>query len=181
MCTQSHFVISDKLMIEKRVLKLIGDNKFDMIHEFHGSIFLISALAWFIAQAIKVVIGYIHKKYFDLRLLFSSGGMPSSHSSFVCATAASIGFTDGFDSNIFALSVVFSLIVMYDAAGVRRAAGNQAAVINIIIENIEKQGIKIDKQLKELLGHSPIEVISGALLGVFISMIFFFNFFSKVS
>lgn len=141
-----------------------------MSYPLHNSIFFISVLSWFIAQVLKVIINYAHKKKIDLKLLLSSGGMPSSHSSFVCSTATSIGLIDGFYSNIFALALVMSLIVMYDAAGVRRAAGKQAAVINIIVENIENQGIKIDQRLKELLGHSPIEVISGALLGIFISM-----------
>lgn len=126
----------------------------------------ISIVAWFIAQFIKLILGYVHTKKFDMKLLFSSGGMPSSHSAFVCAMTTSIGLEEGLSSNIFALSLIMSLIVMYDAAGVRRAAGKQAAVINIIVKNIEEQGIKIDGRLKELLGHSPIEVFSGALLGV---------------
>lgn len=134
-----------------------------------NSIFFISVLSWLSAQIIKIILHYIHTKHVDLKLLFSAGGMPSSHSAFVCSTATSIGLTDGFNSNIFALSIVISLIVMYDAAGVRRAAGKQAAVINIIVENIEKQGIKIDQKLKELLGHSPIEVMGGAMLGIFVA------------
>lgn len=143
-----------------------------MSHSIHNSIFFISGFAWAIAQILKVIINWAHTKKIDPKLLFSSGSMPSSHSAFVCSTATAIGLTDGFDSNLFALALVISLIVMYDAAGVRRAAGKQAAVINIIVENIENQGIKIDQRLKELLGHSPIEVISGAILGIFVAMIF---------
>jgi len=82
----------------------------------------------------------------------------------------SIGLKEGFNSSIFALSAVFSLVVMYDAAGVRRAAGYQAAAINMLVERLEGQGIKLDKKLKELLGHSPVEVAAGAVLGVLVAI-----------
>lgn len=142
-----------------------------MACQFYNSIFWICALSWFAAQILKIVLHYLYKKDVDLKLLFSSGGMPSSHSAFVSSLTTSVGLTDGFLSNLFAVCLVLSFIVMYDAAGVRRAAGKQAAVINIIVENIENQGIKIDGRLKELLGHSPIEVISGAILGIIIAVI----------
>ncbi len=135
-----------------------------------SSIFWICASAWFAAQFLKVLLYYLQTKKVDLGLFFSSGKMPSSHSAFVSALTMSVGLTDGFESNLFAVCLVFSFIVMYDAAGVRRAAGEHAAVINIIIENIENQGIKIDGRLKELLGHSPIEVISGAILGIVVAL-----------
>jgi acid phosphatase family membrane protein YuiD len=82
----------------------------------------------------------------------------------------SIGFKEGFNSSMFALSAVFSLVVMYDAAGVRRAAGNQAAAIHMLFRTFEDQGIKLDKKLKELLGHSPVEVAAGAVLGILVGV-----------
>ena len=118
------------------------------------------------AQAVKVLIEYAYTKKIDRALLFGTGGMPSSHSAFVMGMAASLGTTEGLHSPIFALAVVFALIVMYDAAGVRRAAGKQAAVINVLVERFESIGLKPDEKLKELLGHSPIEVVAGALWGI---------------
>ena len=99
--------------------------------------------------------------------------MPSSHSSFVTSLACSVGFEEGFSSTLFAIAFVLSMIVMYDASGVRRAAGKQAEVLNIFIANFEKHGIKIDSKLKELLGHSPIEVFAGAILGIVVSVLMY--------
>lgn len=126
----------------------------------------ISAFACISAQALKVLIEYAYTKKVDRALLFGTGGMPSSHSAFVVAMASSIGTVEGLHSSIFAVSLVFALIVMYDAAGVRRAAGKHAQVINDMVERLENIGITPDEKLKELLGHSPIEVMAGALWGI---------------
>jgi len=133
----------------------------------------IALCAWFVAQVIKILLELIRKKKLNLRLLMSSGGMPSSHSSFVTAVTTVIGLTEGFDSPIFALGAIVSLIVMYDASGVRRAAGNQAKVINDLIASIENPNIKLDKKLKEMLGHTPVQVAAGAVLGIAIALIFY--------
>ncbi len=140
---------------------------------FFKSIVFVCILSWFVAQLLKVLICFWQEKKFDLKLFFSSGGMPSSHSAFVSSLGICVGLKSGFDSALFAICFVFGLIVMYDASGVRRAAGKQAKVINIIVENIEGLGIKIDEKLKELLGHSPIEVISGAVLGIAVALLFY--------
>ena len=137
-----------------------------------NKIFGLCILSWFTAQAIKIIVCFFRTKKIDLRLFFSSGGMPSSHSAFVSCLTMAVGLKDGFDCDLFAVCMVLSLIVMYDASGVRRAAGKQAAVINDIVENIEGLGIKIDAKLKELLGHSPIEVFGGAILGIIIAVCF---------
>ncbi|MDR1150161.1 MAG: divergent PAP2 family protein [Clostridiales bacterium] len=138
----------------------------------------LALISWFCAQFFKVVFNFIKTNKINLSLFFSAGGMPSSHSAFVTSMTFSIALNNGFSSDLFAVCLIMSLIVMYDAAGVRRAAGKQAAVINIILEQIEKQGIKIDTQLKELLGHSPIEVIGGAFLGFIITCFnFIINFY----
>ncbi len=132
-----------------------------------------ASLSWLVAQIIKIIIDCIKNKTINPTLIVSSGGMPSSHSSFVTSLACATGFTEGFGSTLFAITFVFAMVVMYDASGVRRAAGKQAEVLNIFIANFEKHGIKIDSKLKELLGHSPVEVFAGAILGIVISVIMF--------
>jgi len=121
------------------------------------------------AQALKVLVDYGRKKKVDKALIFGTGGMPSSHSALVVALTASIGITEGVSSALFAISLIFAGVVMYDAAGVRRAAGKHAEIINDIVESLENIGIKPDEKLKELLGHSPIEVMAGAIWGGFIT------------
>ncbi len=142
-------------------------------YELTGNrILWIAVFSWFIAQLIKLLITILRKKTFDIRLLVGAGGMPSSHTSFVTAMTTSIGFAEGFNSSIFAVSAIISLIVMYDAAGVRRAAGKQAEVINMLVAGIEGHGINLDKKLKELLGHSPVEVGAGLILGITVGILF---------
>lgn len=128
-------------------------------------------LAWFIAQALKVILTLILHKRFDLTRFWGSGGMPSSHSALICAVAITIGFMEGFDSALFALALCFAFIVMYDAAGVRRAAGKQAAVLNRLVDEIlhDGQGLN-EERLKELIGHTPIQVVAGALLGIIVGV-----------
>lgn len=128
-----------------------------------------SLLAWLIAQVLKVILTVIFMKKLDLRRLVGSGGMPSSHSALVVSLATSIGRIEGLDTPIFAMALVFSLIVMYDAAGVRRAAGKQAAVLNEIIQTLQAHQTVEGEKLKELVGHTPVEVIAGALLGLIVS------------
>ncbi|NLM09345.1 MAG: divergent PAP2 family protein [Clostridiaceae bacterium] len=121
-------------------------------------------LAWFLAQSIKFIYSYIKNRKPDFRKFIDSGGMPSSHTAFTVSLATILGIHNGFSSDIFALSVIFSLVVMADAAGVRRAAGRQAEVLNKLVNSSEH--IQLDKQLKELLGHTPVEVFAGAALGI---------------
>lgn len=131
-----------------------------------------AVIAWAIAQLIKVIRDIYKNKRFNYKLITSSGGFPSSHSSSVVALATTIGMLDGFDSTTFAISFVFSMVVMYDAAGVRRAAGQQAEVINDFGDFFLKHGFKMDKKLKELLGHTPFEVSSGAILGIIVGLVY---------
>lgn len=134
---------------------------------------LITALiSWFIAQLIKVILTLITSKKFDFTRFVGSGGMPSSHSSFITALTTSIGFLKGFQTPEFAICACLALVVMYDAAGVRRSAGEQAKILNKIIAEWGHENIKdTGKKLKELLGHSPIEVIAGAILGIAVGII----------
>jgi len=133
---------------------------------------LITALvAMALAQILKVLFDYWRTDSWKKALFVSTGGMPSSHSALVSSVMVSIGLYEGFDSPLFAVSTVLALVVMHDAAGIRRAAGKQAEAINFLFSKLENQGIKFDKRLKELLGHRPIEVIAGATLGIGIALV----------
>jgi Uncharacterized protein conserved in bacteria len=128
-----------------------------------------AVLAWFLAQLFKVILTLLAEKRMDISRMYGSGGMPSSHSALVTAMTTCIGKIYGFDSPIFGVSCVFSIIVMYDAAGVRRAAGKQARAINLLFMHAE---LKFEEQLKELLGHTPLQVFCGAVLGIVVGYLF---------
>jgi hypothetical protein len=133
---------------------------------FDNRVLVVALVSWTIAQVAKVVIDISINKKFDLKRFVGSGGMPSSHSAFVMALSTGIGRLQGWDSPLFAIAISYAFVVMYDAAGVRRAAGKQAEIINIIIMDvIEHKGLK-EERLKELIGHTPIEVIAGGILGI---------------
>ena len=124
-----------------------------------------------LCQIIKFIVEAVKTNKLDFKRLFNgSGGMPSSHTACITSLATSIGIAEGFGSPVFALSVVFCFIVMYDAAGVRRAAGKQAAVLNKIIESDED--INVQEKLVELIGHTPLQVVIGAIVGIVIGIIF---------
>jgi hypothetical protein len=127
--------------------------------------------AWAIAQTIKVTLGIIRKKRFDFRWFVGTGGMPSSHAAGASCLATAIGFRYGFDSVYFALAASFALVVMFDAQGVRRATGRQAYILNKIMDDIYWQGKPKENRLRELIGHTPVEVIVGCLLGIAIAYI----------
>jgi len=136
---------------------------------FHNRAILAAAIAWTTAQALKVILTLIISRRFDGSRMFGSGGMPSSHSALVCALVTVIGYTDGFSSSVFALALCFACVVMYDAAGVRRSAGQSAAMINQLLDDLTKKGFSFDEErLKELIGHTPIQVLAGAILGILI-------------
>jgi hypothetical protein len=137
---------------------------------FYNQPLLSSLGAMVMAQAIKVLTEYWRTKSWRANLLTSTGGMPSSHSALVAALTVSIGLSSGFGTPLFAVTAIFSLVVMHDAAGVRRAAGKQAEAINILFSRLENQGLKLDKKLKELLGHSPVEVAAGAVFGILVAV-----------
>ena len=128
-------------------------------------------LGVFIAQGLKVLTNYVKTKQIDYSLLTNTGGMPSSHSAGVSAMTTSVGLISGTDSVVFAVSCGYALVVMHDAAGLRKNAGEIARIVNQIIKDFYKSDIKTKSaQLKELLGHTPIEVIAGFILGVVISL-----------
>lgn len=133
----------------------------------------IGVLAWFAAQGMKVVFTAIFDKRLDFSRLFGLGGMPSSHSSVMTSLATAIGISRGFYSVEFAISTIMAFIVMTDATGVRRAAGKQAKVLNSVVQDLIAMGKRpTSEKLKELLGHTPFEVVIGALLGILIAFLF---------
>ena len=138
---------------------------------FRNKILMTTLSAWLIAQTIKVVLGVIRERKFDFRWFIGTGGMPSSHVTGASCLATSIGLEYGFSSVIFALAASFALVVMFDAQGVRRATGHQARILNKITEDIYWQGRIDEDKLRELVGHTPVEVIAGFFLGVVIAMI----------
>lgn len=139
---------------------------------YSNKILMATICAWLIAQTIKVVIGVFRKKKFDFRLFIGSGGMPSSHASGAACLATSIGIECGFNSVYFALAFAFAIVVMFDAQGVRRSTGKQASILNTIMEDIYWRGKIQQLRLRELIGHTPVEVIMGMLLGIMIALAF---------
>ena len=137
-------------------------------------IILAAALAWAIAQGLKVLLTLMISKKFDSTRVFGSGGMPSSHSAMTCAMLMMVGFTEGFSSSVFALAFCFSGVVMYDAAGVRRSTGKNAAVLNQLLDSLAGKGFDFtltEERLKELVGHTPVQVLAGALLGILVGTV----------
>lgn len=133
---------------------------------------LISGLfAGFFAQLIKFVWKLVRHRKLDFRTLVATGGMPSSHSALVVGLTTSVGLTQGWASPLFDVSLVFSFIVMYDAAGVRQAAGKQAKVLNDIVGELQHDFKVSIPRLQELLGHTPREVLGGAILGIVVAFV----------
>lgn len=127
---------------------------------------------WFFIQLFKVIWDLVVTHKFNFKRILGAGGMPSSHSAVVTSLATMIGKTQGITSPIFALSVIFAFIVMYDAAGVRRAAGKQAKLLNKLIETPGLSNIQVQEKLVEVLGHTPTQVIVGAIVGIVAGLIF---------
>ena len=129
-------------------------------------------LTWFGIQLFKVIWDLVTTKKFNFKRILGAGGMPSSHSAVVVSLATLIGRDSGFGSSIFALSVIFAFVVMYDAAGVRRAAGKQAKLLNQLIETPGLSGLQVSEKLVEVLGHTPFQVFVGAIIGIIVGCIF---------
>jgi hypothetical protein len=139
--------------------------------------FLSNKLIWIpfaaslLAQVLKMFYYWKKNHKVNFRHLTEAGGMPSSHSALVSSLATVVGIKDGLDSSSFAISIIFAFIVMYDAAGVRQAAGKQAKVLNKIINELSHKYYFREEHLRELIGHTPVEVISGCFLGILVSLI----------
>ena len=138
---------------------------------FQNKIFVSAALGWLVAQVLKTIIYLIINKRFVAERMVGGGGMPSSHSATVCALATAAGMKYGGGSFEFAISAMFAIVVMYDAMGVRRETGIQAKVLNEMMELLTNMGkeMSAEDKLKELVGHTPLQVLMGAILGILIA------------
>jgi len=142
------------------------------IANFKFNILFTTFIAWLIAQSLKVLFGVLREKRFNFKWFVGTGGMPSSHAAAVSALTTSVGLHTGFSSPHFAIALLFTIIVLFDAQGVRRASGEQAEILNKILDDIYwKKRIK-DDRLKELLGHTPVEVLAGTVLGIVVALFF---------
>lgn len=132
-----------------------------------------AVLAWFVAQVIKTAIDAYFNKGINWERMTGSGGMPSSHSSTVVSLAIATGISYGVDSTLFAIALIFAIVVIYDATGVRRETGKQAVILNrLLLDNpFSWTGKEFEKKLKEYVGHSPFQVLMGAILGILIAVI----------
>ncbi len=144
-----------------------------MDHSEHVTLYGFTAvfLSWFSAQMIKVVRGMLRYKRFHIRWIFDTGGMPSSHSSTTASLATVVGLHYGWNTVPFLITLVFCMITMSDAAGVRRSVGRQARVLNRILDEFKEHGDVVEDHVRELLGHSPVEVLVGAVLGVLLTLL----------
>ena len=136
-------------------------------------ILLICLCSWAVAQIIKVVIGLIREHRFNWSNFVSSGGMPSSHSATVSALATAVGLTYGIDNVAFPIAAILAIVVMYDAAGIRRAVSRQAFILNRIMRELREQRPReeLEKDLRELVGHSPFQVFIGMAIGIIIACV----------
>jgi uncharacterized protein len=136
-------------------------------------ILLVAIAACLIAQAIKLTIDTIQNGKISVKVLTTTGGMPSAHSALVTALAAGVGEDLGWKSAEFAIATIVAVVVMYDAAGVRQAAGKQARILNQMVDELFSDDHKFNEEkLKELLGHTPVQVIAGSILGIAITWLF---------
>jgi len=141
------------------------------VQAFENKILMTTISAWLIAQTIKVISGVIRQRKFDFRWFVGTGGMPSSHAAGASCLAAAVGIEYGFNSVLFALAASFALVVMFDAHVVRHSSGRQAQILNKIMEDIYWKGRIHEGRLRELVGHTPIEVIAGGILGIIIATV----------
>ena len=142
-----------------------------MVENFPNKYIIVPVCLWLAIQIFKVLYDLVTTKKFNFKRIMGAGGMPSSHSAVVVSLTTLIGKYEGVNTPIFALSMAMAFIVMYDAAGVRRAAGKQAELLNKIIETPNLSGVEVSERLVEVLGHTPVQVIVGAILGIVVGLI----------
>lgn len=140
---------------------------------FQNKVFIACMLGWFTAQAFKIPTEYLRSRRWLWTMFFAPGGMPSSHSAMMVAGTLSVGLYHGFDNPLFGIAVAITMIVTYDAAGVRRQAGMHAERINLLFEELLKGHMWDENELKEVIGHTPLEVVGGILLGLLVGIMQF--------
>jgi len=139
---------------------------------FSNKVLFVSLGAWTVAQVLKVLIGLVKEKRLNLAYLFIMGKMPSSHAAIVCALATAIALRDGLASPTFAISAILAVVVMYDAAGVRQAVSDNAILLNRVLDELLKGKPEFEKHARELIGHTRLEVLVGALIGIGMALLF---------
>lgn len=138
---------------------------------FQKKVFISALLGWLVAQSIKIIINSVKEKRFDFKWVIGTGGMPSAHSAGVMALATAVGIQEGFNSTIFIVILIVALVIAFDAQGVRRATGRQAEILNKILDDIYWRRKIQEDRLKELIGHTPFEVIVGSVVGIVIAIL----------
>lgn len=139
---------------------------------FEYKYLIVPFATWFFIQLFKLIYDLVTTKKFNFKRILGAGGMPSSHSAVVVSLSTMIGKNYGVNSAIFGLSIIFAFVVMYDAAGVRRAAGKQAKLLNKIVQTPGLTGVEVSEKLQEVLGHTPTQVFVGAFIGLIVGLIF---------
>ena len=137
---------------------------------FQNHVLIVMLTAWLLAQIIKIPLDFLYTHRWNWALLLSVGGMPSSHSALLTSATTAIGLYYGFDNPLFALGIAISMVVTYDAAGVRRQAGIHAQRINVLFSELLHGHMLNEKDLREVLGHTPLEVVGGILLGIIVAV-----------
>jgi len=138
-----------------------------------NNVFWIGFWGWLITQSLKIVLNTIRERRFNFAWIITTGGMPSSHAGGVCSMTAALGLKEGFGSSIFAFAVIFSFVVMFDAQTSRRSIGKQAEILNTMMDDLYAGRPISDKKIKAFMGHTPVEVFVGALMGVLIALILY--------
>jgi uncharacterized protein len=142
----------------------------------HNQVLIIAACTWVITQAIKTVVILVQEKRLDWNYMISSGGMPSAHTATVCSLATSIAMTQGLGTVYFSIAAILAIIVMYDAAGVRQSVGKHSAFLNRLIKELSFKTTPVEREedFREFIGHTPFQVLIGALLGIFVTWLWLF-------
>ena len=143
----------------------------DLSGLFSNQVLIPALTAWGLAQLIKVPLNYVLTREWDWALLLRVGGMPSSHSALISSTAHSIGLNTGFDTPLYALAVVIAMVVIYDATGIRRQAGKHAEIINAMVRDLTMGHPLKQEQLREVLGHTPLEALGGLVFGLLVAQV----------
>ena len=139
----------------------------------HNKILWVTLAVWAIAQTVKVILGVIRERRFNFKWFIGTGGMPSSHAAGVTALAVTCGMEYGFKSVYFALAAVFALVTMFDAQGVRRSTGQQAEILNKIMDDMYWKGRIEEARLKEFIGHTPFQVLVGFMMGIVLALLLY--------
>ncbi|PJH75719.1 MAG: hypothetical protein CO064_05170 [Anaerolineae bacterium CG_4_9_14_0_8_um_filter_58_9] len=146
----------------------------DLLAVFQNHVLLSALIAWGLAQGLKIPLDYLQKRRWNWALLLSAGGMPSSHAALVVAAAHAIGLYGGFETPLFGVAVVICMVVIYDATGIRRQAGIQAQKINVLVNELLAGHPISEEDLREVLGHTPLEALGGFVLGLVVTQLLWF-------